>query len=523
MDAWIARALGLAMLVSSVAWATTLPTAAELRSDLAPFLAKPLPSMASVVGIAMPSPSPMVVVASFGDPSLPADGDRGYALGRTLNELLFGAHGELDVETPSYYSLDTREPGAPVGRGRDSRANAYRVAAREGAQWCVYGSVKGSAGAYMITVTIDRCTSGSMTTDKVFSVRSDEDWPRTLRDICEHVIAVAAKSSSRSEAACTRGAAVRPQTFLAYASYATTSGMPRERLQVIVTADPKFAPTAMELIERLPQGADKAAFHKQVEAIVTAAGATPAVAMVGFARQLANSAWKLEHRPFDRLLALIRAHPELRSPWLLLASSLSQAVTWDYPNGNVVVDWVAYYLVKFHMGWEGALYYPNESTHTVALAVSLDYYANWPESYRARWQIGYATLQYALMLRGIQMWPAVPHQGKVAFKPLMAIADDYVAAALAMQPGATSLWINRIVTLKHSGGDWLATFDAAAAKHPQAPRVYETAMNFAQGKWGGDEADRLHVQNAAIRNNPDAEWARTLIDRHGGPGMPDGG
>lgn len=520
MHAWRTDvAVGIAMLASSTAWATTLPTAAELRADLRPYLAKALPSVASVVGIAIPAPSPMVVVASFGDQSMPADGDRGYALGRTLNELLFGAHGELDVETPFYYFLDTSGPGVPAGRGRDSRANAYRVAAREGAQWCIYGGVKGSASAYVITVTIDRCTPGGATTDRGFTVRSDEDWPRALRDICEHVVAVAAKPSTRSEAACARGAAVRPQTFLAYANYAT-SGMRYERLQAIVAADPRFAPTAMDLIESLPRGTDRAAYLKHVEAIVTAAGATPAVAMIGYARQLAGNAWKLEHRPFDKLLALIRAHPQLRGPWLLLASSLSQAVTWEYPNGNVVADWVAYYLLKFHMGWEGALYYPNESTHTAALAISLDYYANWPESYRARWQIGYAMMQYAEMLRGLQMWYAVPRQGKVAFKPLMAMADDYEAAALAIQPGASTLWVNRIVTLYHSGGDWLATFDAGAARHPQDSHLYGAAMNYAQDKWGGSEGDRLHIQNVAIKNNPEAAWARSLIDRYAGPGIP---
>ena len=498
-----------AMLASSPVWTATLPTPAEIRGDIAPYIAKPLPTLQSIVGIPMPPPSPMVVVASFGDRSLPADGDRGYALGRTLNELLFGAHGALDVETPMYYALDTRGPNVTGGRARDSRANAHRVASREGAQWCVYGDVEGGASAYRIAVTIDRCGEGSAITTRVFAVASDAGWPGALRDICEHVIATAASLDARSKAACARGAAVRPQTFIAYAAFAATSGMPRERLDAVVAADPAFAPAVIELIDRLPEGKDKAAYLAQIDKIIAAAGTTPAVAMAGYSKQLARNAWKLEHRPFPKLFVLIRAQPQLRGPWLLLASGLSDAVFWDYPGGNEVID-----KLKHWVKWEGAGYYPNEVTHLASLAASLDYYTNWPGSYRARWQMGFALSQYALMLRGIQTWDKVPRAGKKALRPLMRFADEYIVAALDVQPAAVSLWVNRIVTVHHTGGDRSVTFDAAVAVHPKASRIYETAMNFAQEKWGGSEAERVHVQEAAIRNNPDAEWAKTLTERH---------
>lgn len=504
-------AMSIAALLGAHAWAEPLPAPAQLRAAIEPYLAVPLPTVDVLVGVRMPPPSPMLVVASFGDRGAPVDSDRGYALGRTLNELLFGAHGSLDVETPGYYSLDTYEPDIAVGRARDSRANAYRVAARESAQWCAYGSVAGGAPALLVSAMVDRCRDGTEVARRTFTVAVDADWPKTVRAICEFIVASTVTPSTRSDAACARASAVRPASFQAYAAFATTRGMPLERLEAIVAADPAFAPAVLDLIDRIPAGADKAAFLKRIDALSAAAGATPAVAMAAYGRQLNRSAWKIEHRPYDRLMTLIRANPQLRGPWLLLASNLSDAVTWDYPSGSRIVDWL-----KNLVGWEGASYYPNEATHSAALAVSLDYYANWPDSYRARWQVGYAMMQYALMVRGTQTWDKVPRQGKKAFRPLMRIADTFNESALGTQAGAPNLWINRIASVYHAGGDWRSQFEAAVDRHPHTQRIYETGMSFAQPRWGGTEAVRQHVADLALRNNPDAEWAKALGTRYGG-------
>jgi hypothetical protein len=72
----------LATLLISHAWGAQLPTPAQLRAAVEPFLTVPLPTVESVVGIRMPAPSPMLVVASFGDRGSPVDDDRGYAVGR---------------------------------------------------------------------------------------------------------------------------------------------------------------------------------------------------------------------------------------------------------------------------------------------------------------------------------------------------------------------------------------------------------------------------------------------------------
>lgn len=511
----LCSAVGLAILLVTSARGAPPPAPAQLRTQLQHYLAAPLPTVESLVGLRIPPPSPMLVVASFGDRSTPADVDRGYAVGRTLNELLFGAHGSLDVEPPGAYSLDAAEPGVPAGRSRDSRANAYRVAAREAAQWCAHGTVEGGAPAVRVVAIVDRCRDGTEAARRTFAINADDDWPNALRAICEFVVASTTKPSLRSDAACGRAAAIRVSSFLAYAGYAASRGMPRERAEAIVAADPTFAPAVIELIGRLPSSDDKAAFMKQMDALAAAAGATPAVAMASYSRQLARNAWKIEHRPYDRLMTLIRANSQLRGLWMLLASSLSDAVTWDYPGGSKVVE-----SVKQALHAEGAGYYPNQATHSAALAVTLDYYANWPDSYRARWQVGYAVMQYALMLRGNELWDKVPQHGKKAFRPLMKIADGFTESALATQAGAPNLWANRIATTYHAGGDWRMVFTTAADRHPQAPRIYQTAMNFAQAKWGGTPDARQYVQDLAVRNNPYAEWAKTLIERYETPAGP---
>jgi hypothetical protein len=264
----------------------------------------------------------------------------------------------------------------------------------------------------------------------------------------------------------------------------------------------------MDLIDRLPEGNDRAAFYRRLNAMVAAAGGTPAVRLAAYWRMLPHN-WHISQRPFSDLYILIRGDPQLRAGWLTLATGLSQTVTWGFPQGNAMVEWA-----KDKLLVEGAKYSPNDATHQASLAISLDYYANWPQSYRARWQMGHALMQYAWMVRGNETWPKVPRAGKRAWLPLNRLADQYIAAALEQQPNAPALWANRITTTFHTEGDWMLMFDKAAERHPHAPQVYEAAMRFAQPKWGGDDVDRTHIQNLALRNNPNADWAKTLIERY---------
>jgi hypothetical protein len=135
---FLSLAVGIAATVASaVIAAESLPDSAKLAKSLAPYLAKPLPSIESLVGVSMPPPSPLMVVASLGDDASQPDLDWGYAVGFTLNDLLFDADPKLDVVAPWLYAEDTRKKDAPRGQKRDSAANAYRAAVKRGTAGCV--------------------------------------------------------------------------------------------------------------------------------------------------------------------------------------------------------------------------------------------------------------------------------------------------------------------------------------------------------------------------------------------------
>lgn len=95
------RIASVAVFVTNAAFgAESLPSSDSLAKSLAPYLAKPFPSVESLVGVAMPSPAPLMVVASLGDDDSQSEVDRGYAVGFTLNDLLFDADPKLDVLAP---------------------------------------------------------------------------------------------------------------------------------------------------------------------------------------------------------------------------------------------------------------------------------------------------------------------------------------------------------------------------------------------------------------------------------------
>src|SRR5207342_338105 len=128
---------------------------------------------------------------------------------------------------------------------------------------------------------------------------------------------------------------------------------------------------------------------------------------------------------------LIRAHPQLRALWITLASKLSDGTTWDYPPGR---ERESVGLNEIRRG-----YYPNEATHSAALSLSLGLYTNWPHGYRSHWQMGYALLRYAWMLRGNDLWSEVPPLGRQAFVPLMRTADRFIDVANGANPAVATL------------------------------------------------------------------------------------
>ena len=271
-----------------------------------------------------------------------------------------------------------------------------------------------------------------------------------------------------------------------------------ERLEALVAEDPSFVPAVVDLLDRMPYDGDWRAFVERRKRLVAGAGAFPAVIHTALKRHLAIYGWKLDKDVYEPMYAFIRAHPQLRSGWLVLAASLAEGASHDHRPAGAPRD----------------SYHPNEATHTAALSLSLAYYANWPESYRARWQMGYALTKYAWMLRGNATWNKVPVLGRASLLPLMRIAEPLIADALATQPNSSALWEHRIWTLYHVDGDWRAAFDAAIERAPRAQNVYEIAMELSQDRWFGKPADIERVESLARKHNPGEAWVDTLRDRH---------
>ena len=479
----------------------------QLRAQLDGKLLKPLPRVQAIVGAVIPPPAPLLVVASFSDDEAPARGDRGYAVGRALNDLLFGVDRRLDVEAPSYYFTDVLDIGVPTGGRRDSRANALRVAVRESAQWCVYGHVRGSAPT-VIDLFVSPCGKDAPRPTAQITVSQEEQWPQAMQSVCEAVLVAA--GIARVGAAvqgCRRSLNFRPGSILAYAEYAAPGkNGTAPTLEAIVNADPAFTPALLELLWRLPYDGTKDAFLARVRDLTALARPSPAATLVGLSRQLDLTGWKIGNHPYEELHALIRAHPQLRALWITLASKLSDGTTWDYPPGR---EGESVGLNEIRRG-----YYPNEATHSAALSLSLGIYTNWPHGYRSHWQMGYALLRYAWMLRGNDFWSEVPPLGRQAFVPLMRTADQFMDVAIGANPAVASLWVNRLETLRHTDGDWRAAFEQGVAGHPRHQGLYESAMEYAQDRWGGTDADRNWVERLAIKNNPGASWPHTLRGRY---------
>ncbi len=491
--------LGCALLAfAGSALAAEPPTPSALRDEVRPYLVNALPTVEAIVGIAMPAAAPMLVVASFGDDGAVTATDRGYVIGRAPNELLFGAHPALDVENPTYYAFDTSDRGVVVGIARDSRANAYRVARREAAQWCVHGRVESDPAR--VDVIVDRCSEAADARRRRFDVASEAGWPAALDAMCGFVVeSTGVASPAQAAPACARAQAMRPASIMAYARFAASGGMTIARLESLVSEDPSFVPAVVELLDRMPYDGDWRAFVDRRKRLVAGAGASPAVIHTALSRHLAIYGWKLDKDVYEPMFAFIRAHPQLRSGWLLLASRLAEGTPHDHRPAEAPRD----------------SYHPNETTQSAALSISLAYYATWPRSYRARWQTGYALMQYAWMLRGNSTWDKVPVLGRASLRPLMGMAEPLIAEALAIQPNSPILWENRVRTLYHVGGDWRGAFDASIERLPRARNLYEAAMEFSQPRWGGKPADIERVESLARKHNPGESWVATLRSRHG--------
>ena len=503
----------IAMVAGAVVAAQPLPDSAELAKSLAPYLAKPLPSIESLVGVTMPPPSPLMVVASLGDDASQPDLDRGYAVGFTLNDLLFDADPKLDVVAPWLYAEDTRKKDAPRGQRRDSAANAYRAALRDHANWCVHGRVS-EAKTVHVDVTVDGCAAGVSSHRRQWKIASEADWPGALAEMCEFASASATgELTSIARASCHRARAIRPESLLALARF----GGPRENrawktLEAMVAADPSFAPAAIDYLARMSYDEKRRVeYWERIGVIAKGARQSSATQLVAYSRAVHYLGWNVRYSPYPDFLYWIRNHAYLQEAWMALAAGLARGNPEDWPEETwwtrllpgEVASWVSLHRARP----------PNEATHTMSLALSLGIYQRWPQAYRAHWQMAYALQRYGWMLRGSEFWRDVPRAGKRGFPVFVDWSERFYQSTLRMNPDADEAWIGLMVSTKLRGGDWLPIFDRAVEANPHNWELYDSAMSYAIDRWGGNAGTRERIQSTALENNPDAAWAKTLRSR----------
>ena len=513
MRARLLASVATTLVLSSLAYAgsaATLPESDQLAKTLAPYLAKPLPSVESLVGVAMHAAAPLLVVGSLGDDEALSQHDRGYAVGFTLNELLFDADPRLDVVAPWYYAYDTRAKNAPRAFKRDSAANAYRVAARDHARWCAHGRVRGVAPA-RIEFTVDACSPGDASHQREWVIGADSDWPTALAEMCEFASTSATgELTARAKTSCSRARDIRPSSLMALARYGGTREYGSwKSIEAMVAADPKFAPAVIEYVTWIRYDNDRNAFWNQVTATALRVPQSSAVQLHAFSRLVLAYGWKIENRPYPQFFAWVRDHSYLSAAWLGLASGLSSGTPGLWPADEVIPSSAE----NGPPPRRKKSYPPNEATHSASLALSLAIYRNWPQSYRSLWMMGYALQRYGWMLRGSEFVRDAPQIGKRGFPVFISWADRFNDAALELHPEADTLWIGKMVTTKLDGGDWLAVFDRAVEVSPHNAQLYEDAMSYAVNRWGGNFIVRGRIESVARAKNPNAEWARTLRER----------
>jgi len=514
--------VGMLFIGASVALAAEpLPPSGELAKSLTRYLAKPLPSIEALVGVAMPPPSPLMVVASLGDDASQPDLDRGYAIGFTLNELLFDADPKLDVVAPWLYATDTRSKDAPRGLKRDSAANAYRAASRDHANWCAHGRVSGGKPT-RVEFVVDGCAAGNATQRRQWLIRSETEWPGMLAEMCEFAITSArGQLTPRARTSCQRARDIRPDSLQALARFGgPTENRAWKTLETLVAADPKFAPTAIEYLSRLTfYAAQRQEFWTRVGAISKELPQSSSVQLLAYSRLARNYGWNVRYQPYPDFVPWVREHPNLYEAWMALASGLAAGTPEDWPEDNAAIgllprdfaDWVTSKRARP----------PNEATHTMSLALSLGIYQRWPQSYRTQWQVAYALQRYGWMLRGSNFWQDVPKIGKRGFPVFMDWSEQFYQSTLDINPDADDAWTGLMVSTKLNGGDWLAIFDRAVEANPHSWGLYDSAMSYAIDRWGGEAETRARIEAVAQEKNPDAAWTKTFRKRWEGFGDPE--
>ena len=151
------------------------------------------------------------------------------------------------------------------------------------------------------------------------------------------------------------------------------------------------------------------------------------------------------------------------------------------------------------------------------LSVLLEAVDRWPEQYRVWWSLGWALNTHAWQVRGNSLWRDVPERAKTQFTRLSDYADQAIDEALTLNPHSPQLWSMKINSMGSKDGfssELMKTFDKAVKHAPKNRNLYENALNYSAGRWGGNAAARKHIIAAAERNNPDVLWLDSMKRKH---------
>jgi tetratricopeptide (TPR) repeat protein len=151
------------------------------------------------------------------------------------------------------------------------------------------------------------------------------------------------------------------------------------------------------------------------------------------------------------------------------------------------------------------------------LSVLLETVDRWPEQYRAWWSLGWGLNSHAWQVRGDSIWRDVPERAKQQYTRLSELSVEAVDQALTLNPYSPGLWSMKIDSLGSRDGyskELIKTFDEAVKLAPKHRYIYENALHFSAGKWGGNATARKYIIDIAENNNPDALWVEAMKRKH---------
>jgi hypothetical protein len=144
-----------------------------------------------------------------------------------------------------------------------------------------------------------------------------------------------------------------------------------------------------------------------------------------------------------------------------------------------------------------------------AMAAALAALRMAPENVRA-WQVVAESLDfYAGRMRGDKRWSEMGADGP-RYNTLLELSREAANSGLRVAPRRGSLWRLRMTIAARLNEDWWPDFLRGVEATPHNPRLYSSAMHYAQRQWGGTAERRAEIFRISRRNNPDADWPKEL-------------